>query len=82
MTGLEPDSDDPDDINKPNKPMKDDNDTNDTSVKGDYNPGKDVGGANTGDNTNCFYVNLLCAMIMLMLIMICYKKRSSTSDNQ
>ncbi|MCI8851852.1 MAG: hypothetical protein HFE82_10060, partial [Erysipelotrichaceae bacterium] len=82
VTGLEPDSDDPDDINKPNKPMKDDNDKNDTSVKGDYNPGKDVGGANTGDNTNCFYVNLLCAMIMLMLIMICYKKQSSTSDNQ
>ena len=82
VTGLEPDSDDPDDINKPKKPMKDDNDKNDTSVKGDYNPGKDVGGANTGDNTNCFYVNLLCAMIMLMLIMICYKKRSSTSDNQ
>ena len=82
VTGLEPDSDDPDDINKPNKPMKDDNDKNDTSVKGDYNPGKDVGGANTGDNTNCFYVNLLCAMIVLMLIMICYKERSSTSDNQ
>ena len=69
MTGLEPDSDDPDDINKPNKPMKDDNDTNDTSVKGDYNPGKDVGGANTGDNTNCFYVNFLCNFHFLQNIL-------------
>ena len=82
VTGLEPDPDDLDNIDNSNNPIKDDNDTNDTSVQGDYNPGKDVGGANTGDNTNCFYVKLLCAMIILMASMICYKKRSSTSYNQ
>ena len=79
VTGLEPDSKEPPKADEPNKP---DNDKNHTSVQGDYNPGKDVGGANTGDNTNCFYVKLLCAMIILMASMICYKKRSSTSYNQ
>ena len=42
------------DTDKPNDDH--DNDGSDTSVKGAYNPVTSMGGANTGDNTNIFFI--------------------------
>ena len=57
MDFSEPDADDD------NKPNKDD----DTDVKGNYYPGKDVGGAMTGDDTDIMLQVILIIMGAVVL---------------
>ena len=72
MTGLEPDPEKPDNLDKPNHPTKDDDDSD---VKGSYYPGKDVGGAMTGDSTNVMlYICLIVCSIGAITYLI-YKNR-------
>ena len=65
MDFSEPDAGDDD------NPSKDD----DTDVKGNYYPGKDVGGAMTGDDTDCWYLwSVMISFAVLCVSAYRYKK--------
>ncbi len=64
MDFSEPDAED-------DNPSKDD----DTDVKGNYYPGKDVGGAMTGDDTDCWYLwSVMISFAVLCVSAYRYKK--------
>ncbi len=65
MDFSEPDAEDNDKSNK----------GDDTDVKGNYYPGKDVGGAMTGDDTNCWYLwSVMISFAVLCVSAYRYKK--------
>jgi len=67
MDFSEPDADD-------DNPSKDD----DTDVKGNYYPGKDVGGAMTGDDTDCWYL----WSVMISFAVLCVSAYRYRKSNQ
>ena len=63
---------------KPDEPSQPNKSKDDTDVKGSYYPGDNVGGANTGDETNLLlYINSILFTISLISYLI-YRKQKDT----